>query len=223
MKLSKNRLRAQYLPGNVSCSYVRVTVEDRLAGNAFACRWSYQDKTVCWVTQLVVHSDFRERGLAAGLLNQLRQDDDAIYGLMSSHPAACLAAAKAFGSKRNATLPCFDFDSDVFVGGINTVAVSFIRDHAEAIMKVSPIRYVKDAELRGSLFDPEDTSGVTSSVYTKFFVDHTEPLEALSWVREGLDWPLGELLDGYEFLLIMKVRRRDRSRSRSSTRPQPGS
>jgi hypothetical protein len=60
---------------------------------------------VCWVTQLVVHSDFRERGLAVGLLNQLRQDDDAIYGLMGCHPAACLAAAKAFGSKDYTTLP----------------------------------------------------------------------------------------------------------------------
>jgi hypothetical protein len=99
VRLSKNRLRAQYLPDNATCSYVRVTVEDRLAGNAFACRWSYKDKIVCWVTQLVVHSNFRERGLAVGLLNLLRQDDDAIYGLMSSHPAACLAAAKAFGSK----------------------------------------------------------------------------------------------------------------------------
>lgn len=100
VKLSKNRLRAQYLPDNATCSYVRVTVEDRLAGNAFACRWSYKNTNVCWVTQLVVHSDFRERGLAASLLNQLRQDDDAIYGLLSSHPAACLAAAKAFGSTR---------------------------------------------------------------------------------------------------------------------------
>lgn len=84
MKLSKNRLRAQYLTDHATSSYVRVTVEDRLAGNAFACRWSYKNTNVCWVTQLVVHSDFRERGLATGLLNQLRQDDDGIYGLMSS-------------------------------------------------------------------------------------------------------------------------------------------
>jgi hypothetical protein len=63
-------------------------------------------------------------------------------------------------------------------------------------------------------------SGVVSSVYTKFFVDHTEPLEALAWVREGLEWPLGELFDGYEFLLMMEVRRRDRSRSRSVSRPK---
>lgn len=31
--------------------------------------------------------------------NQLRHEDDDIYGIVSSHPAACLAAAKAFGSK----------------------------------------------------------------------------------------------------------------------------
>ena len=223
MRLSKNRLRAQCLPDNATCSYGRVCVENRLAGNAFACRWSYKDKTVCWVTQLVVHSDFRERGLAVGLLNLLRQDDDAIYGLMSSHPAACLAAAKAFGSKGYTTLPYCDFDADIWIGGITTVAIGFIRDNAEAIMKVSPISYVKDAELRGSLFDPEATSGVISSVYTNFFVDHTEPLEALAWIREGLDWPLGELLDGYEFLLMIEARRRDRSRSRSTSQPQPGS
>ena len=221
VKLSKSRLRAQYLPANTHCFYVRVTVEDRLAGNAFACRWTYQDKIICWVTQLVVHSEFRERGLAFGLLNYLRQDDDAIYGIMSSHPAACLAAAKAFGSECNATVPHIAFSADVLVGGINTVAVGFIHDNAEAIMKLSPISYIKDAELRGSLFDPEDTSGAISSVYTKFFVDHTEPFEALSWVRERRDWPLGELLDGHEFLFMVADHRR-RSRSRFSPRLQLG-
>jgi hypothetical protein len=113
VKLSKNRLRTQYLLDDAACSYVRVTVEDRLAGNAFAYRWSYGDKTVCWVTQLVVHSDFRERGLAAGLLDHLKQDDDAIYGLMSSHPAACLAAGRAFGSKGHTMLPYCDFDVNI--------------------------------------------------------------------------------------------------------------
>lgn len=223
MKLSKTRLRAQYLPDNASCFYVRVSVDDRLAGNAFACRWSYKGKTVCWVTQLVVHTHFRERGLATGLLNHLRQDDDFIYGIMSSHPAACLAAAKAFGSKSHTALQCCEYDVDISIGGINTVAVGFIRDNAEPLMKTSPISYVKEAELRGSLFDSKDTNGVVSSVDTKFFVDHTEPLEALAWAREGLEWPLGELFDGYEFLLIIEARRRDRSRSRSASGLQPSS
>ena len=153
-----------------------------------------------------------------GLLNQLRHDDDDIYGLMSSHPAACLAAAKAFGSKRisisfvNPTLNV--------IGSINTVRLDFIKEHAEAIMKASPIRYVKDAKLCGSLFNPEDTSGLVSSVDTGFWVDHTEPLEALAWARDIVDWPLGELHDGHEILLVLEIRRRTRSRSRSTSTPK---
>ncbi|KAK9489042.1 hypothetical protein V1508DRAFT_436136 [Lipomyces doorenjongii] len=200
VRLSKDRLRDQYLPDRAACSYVRVTVDGNLAGNAFACRWNFNGKTVCWITQLVVKYDFRERGLASGLLNQLREDDDDIYGLISSHPAACMAAAKVFGNS------------------IHLVNLDFIRKYAEAVMKVSPIRYVKDAKLCGSLFDPGDTSGRISSVDTNFFVDHAEPMDALAWVRQEFDWPLGELLEGNEFVIILEVRRRSRSRSRSATR-----
>ncbi len=87
-------------------------------------------------------------------------------------------------------------------------------------MKASPIRYVKDAKLRGSLFNSEDARGLVSSVDTGFWVDHTEPLETLVWAQEIVDWPLGELHDGHEFLLILEARRRTRSRSRSTSRPE---
>ena len=190
-------------------------MDDSLAGNAFACRWVYNNKTICWVTQLVVHQDYRERGLATGLLNQLKDYNDDIYGIMSSHPAACLAAAKAFGSKR-----IFIFVMNLMlniIGSINTVRLDFIKEHAEEIMRASPIRYVKDAKLRGSVFSPEDANGLVSSVDTGFWVDHTEPIEALAWARDVVDWPLGELHDGHEFLLILEVRRR---RSRSTSRPK---
>jgi hypothetical protein len=199
VRLSKERLRNDYLPDGLLCSYVRVTVDGNLAGNAFACRWTVNGKKICWVTQLVVHQDYRERGLAVGLLNELRQDDDDVYGLMSSHPAACLAAAKAFGSH------------------INYIPLEFIKENAGSIMKASPIRYIREAKLRGSLFDPEDSSGLVSSVDTGFFVDHEEPLSALTWLRQSTDWPLGELLDGVEFILVLEARRR-RSRSPSLSR-----
>lgn len=80
-------------------------------------------------------------------------------------------------------------------------------------MGCSPISYIKDAKLSGSLFNQEDTSGAVSSANTGFFVDHEEPLEALARVRESMNWPLGELIDGHEFLLILQVRRRVRSAS----------
>lgn len=199
VRLSKERLRNEYLPNDIS-SYVRVSVNGHLAGNAFACRWTVDGKTICWITQLVVHRDYRERGLAAGLLNEIKLDGDDAYGVMSSHPAACLAASKAFGSS------------------INTVSLEFMKDNAESIMKASPVGYVRDANLRGKLFDPKDTSGLVSSVDTGFFVDHEEPLEALAWVRESMEWPLGELLDGHEFILILQARRRSRSKSSSARR-----
>ncbi|KAK9241986.1 hypothetical protein V1506DRAFT_509881 [Lipomyces tetrasporus] len=219
VRLSKDRLRCQYLPEGAACSYVRVTVDGHLAGNAFACRWISNGRTVCWITQLVVHLDFRERGLACGLLNQLREDDDDIYGLMSSHPAACMAAAKVFGSKVHVALTIV-IGTKFVTDSINLVNLDFIRKYTEAVMKVSPISYVKDAKLRGSLFDPGDTSGRISSVDTNFFVDHAEPLEALAWVRQEFEWPLGELLEGNEFVIILEVRRRARSRSRSASRAQ---
>lgn len=98
VRLSKAKLRNEYLPSGIS-SYTRVFVNGNLAGNALASRWSVDGKTICWITQLVVHRDYRERGLAAGLLAQISQDGSDIYGVMSSHPAACLAAARAFGSE----------------------------------------------------------------------------------------------------------------------------
>ena len=98
--MNKRRLQAECLPAAAAeNSYTRATIDGQLVGNALACRWKHGDKVVCWVTQLVVHRDYRRRGLALKLLRELMQKDDNIYGITSSHPAACIAAARAFGRK----------------------------------------------------------------------------------------------------------------------------
>lgn len=74
-------------------------MDGNLAGNAFACRWKHDGKNICWITQLVVDRNFRERGLASALLMSIGSDMDDMYGIMSSHPAACMAAASSYGSK----------------------------------------------------------------------------------------------------------------------------
>ncbi|KAK0723237.1 hypothetical protein B0T26DRAFT_772653 [Lasiosphaeria miniovina] len=183
VKLSTKRLREQYLADPAS-SDTRVTVDGILAGNAFVCRWKYQDSIICWVTQLIVHKEYRDHGLATSLLRSLRLDTDDIYGLMSSHPHACLAAAKSFGT------------------------------NAAGIIGASPVSYIKDAKLCGDLFDPDDTSGLISGVNTFFFVDHEEPLQALTSIQQDWKWPFGSLPEGKEFLLLLKTRQ---SRSRSSS------
>lgn len=73
-------------------------------------------------------------------------------------------------------------------------------------MKKSPVKYLRDAKLCGSLFEENCTSGAISSVFTDFYVDHAEPLEALSLYTANRQWVLGELLDGHEFLIILPIR-----------------
>ncbi|KAI1935012.1 hypothetical protein LOZ66_005561 [Ophidiomyces ophidiicola] len=181
VKLSARRLRQQYL-SSPSASYHAVTVDGNLAGNAFSCRWKQGGRNVCWVTQLVVDKNYRERGLAGGLLRSLRLEADDVYA------------------------------------SIEKVALEFARQNAKSIMQASPISYIREAKLCGTLFDPQDSTGIVCGVNTGFFVDHDEPLEALELVQENWEWPLGELPDGYEFLLILPGKHR-RSRSRSSSKP----
>lgn len=107
------------------------------------------------------------------------------------------------------------------IGSIDKVRLDFIKEHAKDVMHVSPIRYVKEAKLCGRLFHPEDATGVVSSVDTDFWIDHTEPLEVLARTRDRLDWPLGDLHDGHEFLLVAEVKQRYRLRSRSTLNPTP--
>jgi len=88
---------------------------------------------------------------------------------------------------------------------IDAIDTDFIKQNAQEIFNVTPIEYLKDIKLRGSLFE-NCSSGVISSVYTEFYVDHNEPLEALKVFKEAGRWPLGDLLDGHEFLVILPVK-----------------
>lgn len=74
-------------------------------------------------------------------------------------------------------------------------------------MKTSPIPYIQEAKLCGTLFKHEDLTGLFCGVDTGFFVDHKEPLEALEWVQQSWQWPLGNLPDGHEFLLVLQNKR----------------
>lgn len=93
-----------------------------------------------------------------------------------------------------------DFDLD-FIVGIEKASLDFIKANAEAILKASPVSYIKDAKLSGTLFDIKDPTG--SCVNTEFFVDHEEPLRVLETVRQSWQWPLGDLPEGHEYLLIL--------------------
>ena len=72
-------------------------------------------------------------------------------------------------------------------------------------MMASPINYVNQAKLRGAIFD-HTNNGLVSGVDTEFYVDHEEPMAALHEIRQSLKWPLGDLPEGHEFLLVLSYK-----------------
>lgn len=59
------------------------------------------------------------------------------------------------------------------------MSLGIIEGNAKAVMKASPISYIKDARLCDTLFNPEDSTGLICEINTRFFVDHEEPLKVL--------------------------------------------
>jgi hypothetical protein len=86
---------------------------------------------------------------------------------------------------------------------IRCADTTFCKLYARSILATSPVEYIKNMDLRGSLFDDDCSTGVVSSAFTSFYVDHNEPLEALKEYKRRGGWVLGELLDGHEFLIIL--------------------
>lgn len=185
VRASREKLREIYLPKN--STYVRATINDVLVGQAFISRWHIANMKVCWVTQLVVHKDHRERGLATELLSAAKREGDDAYGIMSSQPAACLAAMRGLGHLQD----------------ISRISFDFIQKNASSIIEASPVAYVREARLRGTVFG--DDGRLTCGADTAFYVDHREPDQALARIKTKMAWPLGDLPEGHEFLVILPV------------------
>ena len=88
---------------------------------------------------------------------------------------------------------------------LESVDLYFIHNNAVSILETMTIRYLKSAQLWGSLFQEDPELQVVSSVFTNFFVDYNEPLVALAIFKEMGSWSLEELLDRHEFLMILPV------------------
>jgi len=196
VKMSAKKLREECL-ARLDCTVLVTCLwEEKLIGHAFATTWDCENDTVGWVTQLVVDSKWRRRHVATNLIRQLRNHvpllaSVTIVGVASSHPVTCGVVAKFAG------LPIGDID------------LQFISKNANRVLQSSPVSYLKNASLRGSLFEGDlnnDSNGAISSVFTDFPILHNEPLAVLSnFEKEGRGWYLGKLLGGHEFLVVIPV------------------
>lgn len=165
-----------------TCGVVVARVGPQVVGQAFFASFVAADgqKRVRWITQLVVHSSFRRRGIAVSLIaSAMAPDRRGLFavGLVSSHPAAVRAlecAASNRCSQRNNKL------------------------YAASVMEACTVPCIKDAQL----------SADACVANTSFFVDHTGVGQVLAQeIEQGrIDasraWQLGELSEGHEFLAI---------------------
>jgi len=191
VKMSPSKLRTEVCPDPEHSVLVTCTIGGRLIGHAFATSWHCGQDVVGWVTQLVVEKTHRRRYIATTLLQTLKAHEWSskltVFGLASSHPAAVNALVK-FSS-----LPMSELDID------------FIGHKARAVVESATVRYIKNAELRGSLFGDKSDEGAVSSVFTNFPVDHAEPQQVLeSYLGRGV-WKLGRPLRNHEFIVMIPV------------------
>jgi len=149
--------------GHATFREFRVSIPNVIEGNAI------------WITQLVVHSDHRQNGIARQLLAFCVRTGVALAGLVSSHPAAVKALQRAVG--------------------IEEYNHNLIRAHGHDIARQSAVHYLQLPRINF----PQDRSVVV----TDFWVDHSEINHILQGQIPG--WTFGEIHDGEEFLAIAAI------------------
>lgn len=131
---------------------------------------------VTWITQLVVHEQYRNRGIAKNiLLSVWGFSDHKAWGIVSANTYAIRALEKV--TRRRALPERIKQDIDrLRTVGIENVC--FIKEDTEFIVDKK-----------------------NSKVNTEFFVDHGDIQEKIADVTaEGIAWLLGDIEDGWEWV-----------------------
>ena len=147
VRMSSYKLRSEYL-SNTNCrlAYADDPITGEIIGHVFYTIFHVDGLgLVIWITQLVVHTQYRNKGIARTLLGDVIHHKAAAVGLVSSHPYA----VKSLESISN--LEC-----------IPKITNTYIRE----IIKASNIKYLQDAELV--------CDDYLSLIDTHFLVDHDE-------------------------------------------------
>jgi len=117
----------------------------------------------------------------------------------------CLSMLTALGWFHLTLQPVLLLQSLQVDSHISAINLNFIKENTSKILAVTPIPYLKSPILKGGLFQEDPESGVISSIFTQFFVDHDEPLQVLEEYKNRKEWPLGDLLKGHEFVILVEM------------------
>ena len=173
VRLTPSRLLS-YLQGEEAWAALAY-LENDLIGYAFAIRLEYNSLgTISWITQLVVHTDYRNQGIATRLLTSIWGFSDHFsWGIVSANPYAIRALEKA---TRRRCLPEY--------------MMKYGGKLCDILAKTIP--YLSKKTLR--------IDQATSIIDTQFPVDHSFVEEGIQNVTdEEHPWLLGNIDDGEEW------------------------
>ena len=130
---------------------------------------------VTWVTQLVVHQDFRNRGIAKQiLLSVWGFSDHRTWGIVTANPYAVHALEKV---TRRRVEPKRVMQDEKLLRSFAYSNISYINENTQ--------------------FDINED---TSKVNTEFFVDHTDvPQQIMNVSSDDVPWLLGKIEEGWEW------------------------
>jgi 2-polyprenyl-3-methyl-5-hydroxy-6-metoxy-1,4-benzoquinol methylase len=175
IRLSKTRIRERLKNPNSAVYMARCNGE--LIGYAIAIRLNIPNYgNVSWVTQLVVHIDYRNKNIAKNILHSIwGYSDDFAWGLVSAGPYAVRALEKATRRRCDPLRIKKDIDK-ILIAGIDLVP--YIHKNMERLV-----------------------DNHTSMINTEFFADHSDIDSMLDSVTsEDVVWKLGQLKEGWEWL-----------------------
>lgn len=175
IKLSSNRIRT-WLDSECATLYCAET-DEVIIGYAIAFSKDLKGDygVVTWVTQLVVHSDYRKQGIAKNILFSIwGLSTHFAWGIVSANPYAVRALEKA---TRRRAIPLRIKKNSTKLLNLGRGYVPFIDDNTTIEVKEN-----------------------TSKINTKFFVDHKNIPRMLSNViSEDIPWRLGSIEEGWEW------------------------
>jgi 2-polyprenyl-3-methyl-5-hydroxy-6-metoxy-1,4-benzoquinol methylase len=174
IKLSSKRLSA-WLKNEASAIYLARDNND-LVGYAIALRLRVPGNgIVSWVTQLVVHENYRHKDIAKTLLYSIWGfSDDSAWGIISANPYAVRALEKATRRRSDPAK---------------------IKQNIQKIMRIGKLNvpYMNN-NIKHSV------TKEVSKINTEFFVDHLNINLMISNVTVEVPWKLGNLEEGWEWL-----------------------
>ena len=171
--LSKKRVKEWLHSDKSSIYYARYN--DEIIGYAIAVSLKEKYGVITWVTQLVVHKDYRNQGIAKNLLFSIGGfSNHYAWGIVSANPYAVRALEKA---TRRRCLPIRIMKNHKIIKRIGKDNVTFIDD---------------DTEL--------EVTKESSRINTKFFLDHSNIEKMINNViSDEIPWLLGLLDEGWEW------------------------